>query len=176
MSETDGTPPARRPRKVLKAFRGSVVTIYWVALPLAAMLTLGALISAGTQPQSPRSWLPAAALVTMTLLIAWRLWLNRRALGRVGPVPPTRRLLTVFLPLGLLALLGLSVLALGLLWLAVAGWLLLAPEESTAGFRHLVMGAGLAMGGGAALTFLGAALTWPLIRLLKTRPVSTTGT
>lgn len=176
MSETGDTAPAPRPRKALKAFRGSVVAIYWIALPLAVMMTLGAMINAGTHPRNPQGWLLAAALVAVTLLIAWRLWLNRRALGRVGPVPPPRRLLTVFLPLGLLALVGLSVLALGLLWLVLAGWLLLAPEESTAGFRHLVMGASFATGGGAALTFLGAALTWPLVRLLRPRPVPTTGT
>lgn len=150
------------------------MAIYWVALPLAVMMTLGAVISAGLDPRTVRGWLLAAVLAAMTLLIAWRLWLNRRALGRVGPVPSPRRLLTVFLPLGLLALVGLSVLALGLLWLAVAGWLLLAPEETTAGFRHLVMGAGFAMGGGAVLTLTGAAMTLPLVQRLRARPALAT--
>lgn len=172
MSETEGQQSVARSRKALKAFRGWVVAIYWIALPLTAILAVSAVISAALTPDSVRAWLWAAAAIAFAVVIAWRLWLNRRALGLSGPLPRPRRLLTVFLPVGVLAAGGMCILGWGLIWLVIAAWLLFSPEGATEGFQQLVMGPGVALGGGVAMALIGAALMFPLVRLLRTRPAA----
>lgn len=46
-------------------------------------------------------------------LLSWRLWLNLKATGRTGPFPAPGRFWRVFVPLGLLAAVGLCLTALG---------------------------------------------------------------
>jgi hypothetical protein len=106
-------------RRSSAVFRPGVVLFYWLLLPVLLALVMAWALSAAMQPASVRNWLGLAALVALTALIAWRLWLNRRASGLTGALPGPARLLKVFLPLGLLALFGLLALMLGLMWTAI---------------------------------------------------------
>lgn len=151
-------------------FRKSVVVFYWIALPLALLVCTGWLIGAVLDPSDGNAWMMSAGAGVFAGAIGWRLWLNSRSLGRVGPVPPTRRLLLVVLPLVVLAMAGLGCAALGIAWLGIGAWLLLAPDAATSGFRDLVTGAALPIGGGALMIVVGAAMVVPLLRCLKARP------
>jgi hypothetical protein len=150
------------------------VVIYWIALPLTLLGAVSGFVSlifGFGRTSTPDYQLPMTLGCTVLAgLLVWRLWLNSRALGWAGPVPRPRRVLLVWAPLSLLALIGLLVLALGLIWLVIASLLLLAPENSTLAFRQLVMGFGIALGGGAVMSVIGAALMFPLVRLIRTRP------
>lgn len=150
-------------------FRRAVVVFYWIALPFALLLCAGWALNAGVSSSGRGLWMMAAGAGAFAALIAWRLWLNSRALGRAGPMPPTRRLLLVFLPLTVLALAGIGLVALGLIWLSVGVWLLLGPELATSGYRDLVSGAALPIGSGALMVLVGGALIVPLRRSLKAR-------
>lgn len=173
MSDAHEATPAPRPRKALRVFRGSVVVIYWVALPLAVLGALGGAAGLMFGPGQPvLQWPLTLGFAAFAVVLAWRLWLNSRALGWAGPVPRARRLLTVLLPLGILALVGLVIAAVGLVWLITGGLMLLAPENSTMTFRELVMSKGLVLGCGLAAALLGVALTLPMIRVLRARPAS----
>jgi hypothetical protein len=154
------------------AFRTAVVAIYWIALPFALLVCAGWLFSALASPSSMRLWMMTAGAAAFSGLIGWRLWLNNRALGRGGPMPPARRLLLVFLPLGMLALVGFAVAALGLAWLVAGIWILFAPEAATSGFRDLVSGPALPIGGGAVLILIGGALIAPMAFRLRARPTA----
>ena len=151
-------------------FRRAVVAFYWIALPFALLICAGWLIGAVMDPAAGQSWVMAAGAAAFSGLIAWRLWLNSRSLGRGGPMPPLRRLLLVFLPLALLALAGIGVAAMGVAWLVLGLWILSAPAAATSGFRDLVSGPALPIGGGALLILAGAALVLPLVLRLRTRP------
>jgi hypothetical protein len=150
-------------------FRKSVVVFYWVALPLVLLACTGGLISGVLAPDGVRSWAPVGGAAVLAVLIGWRLWLNSRSVGWGGPMPPPRRLLLVFAPLAVLAAAGLGMAALGFAWLALGVWLMMGPDSATSGFRDLVTGAALPIGGGIVLVMAGAALTLPLFRSLRRR-------
>lgn len=152
------------------AFRKAVVVFYWIVLPFALLACVGWLIGAVMDPSEGRSWMMAVGAAAFAGLISWRLWLNSRSLGRGGPVPPTRRLLLVFMPLAVLALAGLGLAAIGVAWLAMGLWVLFGSEAATSGFRDLVFGPALPIGGGALLILVGAALVVPLVLRLRTQP------
>ncbi len=88
-------------------FRGSLVAAYGIGLLLCLLTVAGAL----AMPKMPSRWPVVAAFAVASAVIIWRLWLYRRTYI-TGGRPPVRRLLLVFLPRSLLALVGL-VLALG---------------------------------------------------------------
>ena len=142
---------------------------YWIALPLALLLCAGWLLNAGVGAPGGNSWRMAAGAGAFAVLIAWRLWLNSRALGRTGSLPPTRRLVLVVLPFALLALAGVGIAALGLIWIATGVWLLFGSELATSGYRDLVSGAALPIGGGAFMVLVGGGMIVPLGWSLKTR-------
>ena len=151
-------------------FRRAVVVFYWIALPFALLLCAGWLLNAGVSVSGGSSWMIAAGAGAFAMVIAWRLWLNSRALGRAGPLPPTRRLLLVVLPLTVLALAGICLVALGFVWLSIGAWLLFGSELATSGYRDLVSGKALPIGGGVLMVLVGGALILPLRRSLRTRP------
>lgn len=151
-------------------FRRAVVIFYWIALPVALLLCAGWLMTAAVSPPAGKSLMMAAGSGLFAAAVGWRLWLYSRSLGRGGPLPQTRRLLLVFLPLTLLALAGIGLAALGIVWLALGLWVLLGPEAATSGYRDLVSGPALPIGAGALMTVVGAALVLPLLRRLRTRP------
>lgn len=148
------------------------MVFYWIALPFALLVCVGWLMTAATDPSDGRSWAMGGGAATFAGLIGWRLWLNSRALGRGGGVPPARRLLLVFLPLGVLALVGFGVAAMGLAWLAAGLWMLLAPEAGLSGMRDLISGPALPIGGGLLLMLIGGGLVAPLVLRLRTRPAA----
>ncbi|MFC7377980.1 hypothetical protein [Brevundimonas sp. GCM10030266] len=160
MSNIDDMTPGPRPRKVLKTFRGSVVVIYWLVLPLALLAAAGWTISLFIDPASPRSWPMATGSILFCGLLIWRLWLNSQALGRAGPLPSPRRFWSVYAPLGLLALVGLCILGLGISGAFVTTAL---PDVAPDAFP-------LAIGLSAALIVIGALMCWPILRLLLRKP------
>lgn len=156
-------------------FRKSVVIFYRVALPLCLLVCAGWLIGALMDPAAMRSWLMSAGAAAFALVIGWRLWLNSRSVGWGGPMPPPRRLLLVFLPLTILALAGLGVWTTGLAFLSFGIGLITSPDSAGAGFRDLVPGAVLYLGGGVLIIIAGVALTLPLLRSLRRKPVAADG-
>jgi len=153
-------------------FRKSVVIFYWIALPLGLLVCVGWLISALMEPAAVRSWLMSIGAATLAALIGWRLWLNSRSVGWGGPIPTRRRLLHVFLPLAVLALAGIGVAATGLAFLAFGMGLMASTDSDGAGFRDLLAGAAVYLGGGSMLFIAGGALTVPLLRSLKGKAVA----
>ena len=151
-------------------FRRAVVIFYWIALPVAVLVCVGWFLNAGVAGSDGRSWTIGGGAGVFAVLIAWRLWLNSRALGRTGPLPPARRLLLVVVPFALLALAGVALAGLGLVWIAMGVWLAFGPELATSGYRDLVSGAALPIGGGVLMAVVGGAMVVPLVRSLKTRP------
>jgi len=155
---------------MLGLFRRAVVIIYWIALPVAVMVCLGWLLSVGVGGSGRAPWTIGVGAGVFAVLIAWRLWLNSRALARTGPLPSARRLLLVVLPFALLALAGAALLGLGLVWISMGVRLLFGPELATSGYRDLVSGAALPIGGGILMAAVGGAMIIPLGWSLKTRP------
>ena len=152
-------------------FRRGVVVFYWIALPLALLLCAGWLLSAGAGAGAPRgnALMMAGGAGAVAVLIGWRLWLNSRALGRTVALPSTRQLVLVVLPFALLALAGVGLAALGLTWFSLGVWLLFGSELATSGYRDLVSGAGVPIGGGALMVLIGGGMIVPLVRSLGTR-------
>jgi hypothetical protein len=144
-----------------RLFRSSLVTVYGVGL----VLCLLAVASAIAMPLMPSRWLVATAFAAASAVIAWRLWLYRRTYI-TGGRPSTRRLLLVFLPRTLLALVGL-VLAMGglgyvLISLFVAGGP--GTEGSVDGPIRTVMSV---IGG--VMIILGGLFITPLVLALQGR-------
>ena len=158
----EGAAPAPRARKALGVFRGSVVVFYWITLPLALLMAGGWISSAVLVPTSPRHWLMVAGSLGFSALLIWRLWLNSRAIGRAGPFPSPRRFWRVYAPLGVLAILGLSLVALGIASIFIGIALARSPEPPAWPWLLPVFSASLMLGG--------AALCWPLLRLLLRKP------
>ncbi|MFN3669157.1 MAG: hypothetical protein ACK4VY_07590 [Brevundimonas sp.] len=150
-------------------FRRAVVVVYWIALPLALLLCAGSLMAGVLGDAGGNSWLMAAGAGAIAGLIAWRLWLNSRALGRTGPLPSKRRLITVFVPLAALAFAGIGLAGLGLIWLSVGLWLLIGPEAAPFSYQSLASGVALPVSG-ILLILVGGAMILPLRRSLKPRP------
>ncbi len=155
---------------MLGFFRRAVVVFYWIALPLALLLCAGWLLNAGVSAPGGNSLMMAAGAGAFSVLIGWRLWLNSRALGRSGPMPPARHLVLVVLPFALLALAGVGLVALGLIWLATGVCLMFGSELATSGYRDLVSSAALPIIGGAMMVLVGGGMIVPLGWSLKTRP------
>lgn len=151
------------PRNGLRLFRGGVVIIYWIALPLAVLITLSGLL--GMLPDGRGgAWQVqiTAASAILTLLLGWRLWLNTRALGWNGGSPRGKRLLVIWIPFAILAAVGLCLIGIGAIWIAIPH---LLPAGETDRNIYLLA---TAAGGGVAL--VGALMCWPLVRLLRRKP------
>lgn len=163
MSETDAPIIAPRPRKVLRAFRGSVVVIYGVTLPLALLGAMGGAIGLAFAPSEPPAYqLPLTlGCAAVAGLLAWRMWLNARAMGWAGPAPGPRRLLLVWAPLVALALIGLGVVLFGLVWIALAVFLMHRqdPLQMTATTAVL----------GVLTTIVGGLMIWPAFSFSRRR-------
>lgn len=143
-------------------FRKAVVIFYWLILPLVLLGCLGGVFAAVVNPANPRPWLSAAVAAAFAGLIGWRLWLNSRAVGWGGPMPPARRLLLVFAPLAVVALTGVVVKFLGLAWLGAGLW------YADRGAEDAAIGALI---GGVLASGSGAALIVPLALRLRRRPL-----
>ena len=142
-----------------------MVVIYWIALPLALLAAGGWISSLFFVPEETRNWWFAAGSVGFCALLIWRLWLNSHALGRTGPFPPPRRFWRVFVPLGLLALVGLCLAGLGM------GAAILAAT----GLRQAPPGVmPTAVGAAVFLITLGCGMCWPLVSRLLRRPSEVT--
>ncbi len=163
MSETETPVIAPRPRKVLRAFRGSVVVIYGVTLPLALLGAMGGAVGlAFAQSEPPAYQLPLTlGCVAVAALLAWRMWLNARAMGWAGPPPGPQRLLLVWAPLVALALIGLCVVLFGLVWIALAVFLMHRHDP----IQLTAMTAAL----GALTTLIGGLMIWPVFSLSRRR-------
>lgn len=146
------------------------MVFYWITLPLSLLVWMGWLAGAVMDPADTRSWLMSAGAAALAAVIGWRLWLNSRSVGWSGPIPQTRRLLLVFLPLTVLAIAGTGVAATGLAVLALGVGLLASPDTRAVGTGGLAMGAALYLGGGVLIVLVGAALTFPLLRSLGRKP------
>lgn len=153
--------------KGLRLFRRFVVIVYWAALPLCLLVAVAALFNAPAP-----NWPLAAAAAAFALLVMWRLRLNRLALGHSAAVPGAGRLVRVFLPLGVLALLGVLAILLGLAWIVIAivmardPSMMIAPELAQASTVY----PWLLGGSGVILVGIGAAVVWPFVRLFRKTP------
>lgn len=150
-------------------FRKAVTAIYWVALPISLLFCAGWLLSAFVSPSPGQEWLMAMGSGAFAALIAWRLWLNSRALGWAAGPPRPRRLLLVVLPLLVLALAGVALAAIGVVWLGLGIWLISVPESAASGYRDLVSAPVIPIAGGVMLVLVGGLLGAPLIRSLRRR-------
>lgn len=145
-----------------------MVVIYWIALPLCVLAFVASFATVSPEGRYAPSWTIAPVAAALAGVIGWRLWLYRRALGAAGPLPSGPRVLSAFLPRILLAVLGVVVILLGLAWTGFGLWLALDPPSIAQSGDRLF---NLAIAGGGLLTLgLGAALNWPLLRLLTRRP------
>lgn len=142
-------------------FRKAVVVIYWVTLPLALLVCAGWLIGAVMKPADAQPWMMAGA-AAFAGLVGWRLWLNSRALGWGGPMPPAPRLLMVFAPLAAVAFAGIGVMAVGLAWLIYGFWLTDVPHAGDVAVGPLI--------GGVLSLGVGGALIAPLALCLRRKP------
>lgn len=152
------------PRNGLRLFRGGVVIIYWIALPFAVLGALSGLLGIMLPDGQGGAWQMqiTAASALLTLLLGWRLWLNTRALGWNGGLPRGKRLLVIWIPFAILAVVGLCLIGIGAIWIAVPH---LLPEGEADRNVYLLA---TAAGGGVAL--VGALMFWPLVRLLRRKP------
>ena len=151
-------------------FRRAVVIFYWIALPVAVLVCVGWFLNAGVAASDGRSWTIGVGAGVFAVLIAWRLWLNSRALGRTGPLPSARRLLLVVVPFALLALAGVALAGLGLIWISMGIWLAFGPGLDTSSYGDLFFDFALPVGAGSVMAVIGGAMIVPLVRSLKTRP------
>lgn len=151
------------------AVRRALTWLYWPVLALALIVAMGWLLGAITGPRHVYNAVGALGSTLFAALVGWRLWLNTRSLGKGGAIPSLDRLLRVFLPFGILALVGLFIVATGIAM--IAGWWFVTFGEidSTGGdvapeLHHF----GLI---GTAAMLVGAGLCWPLLRKLTRRRV-----
>jgi len=158
-----------------RMFGRVVIAVYWLALPLCLLVFVGSFASVSPTGTYQPIWMSAAGSAGLALLIGWRLWLNTRALGHGGPLPSLRKLVFVFLPLVLLALVCAGVALLGLVWLGLGLWLAVqpgAPDSAliyTAGIMDGRVTGGLMAGLGVLVLLAGMALNLPILRLLTRR-------
>ncbi|QTC92079.1 hypothetical protein [Brevundimonas goettingensis] len=142
-------------------FRSSLVTVYGIGLVLCLLTIAGAV----AMPRAPSRWAVVAAFTAAAAVIVWRLWLYRRTYV-TGGRPPARRLLLVFLPRAVLAVVGLVLALAGVGYIIISFALVRAPgfQETESGSTQTMMcviGGVLALVGGLFLT--------PLILALRGR-------
>ena len=144
-----------------RLFRGALVTVYGVGLVLCLLAVVGVVAT----PLMPSSWPVAAAFAATAAMIGWRLWLYRRTYI-TGGRPSTRRLLLIFLPRTLLALVGLVLAMGGLGYVLISLFVVGGPgtEGSVDGPIRTVM---TVIGG--VLIILGGLFITPLVLALKGR-------
>ncbi len=135
------------------------MVIYGVTLPLAILCAMGGAVGLAFATSEPPVYQLSMTLGFAVLagLLAWRMWLNSRALGWAGAAPGPRRILLVWAPLVALALVGLLVALFGLVWIALAVFLMQRQDPMLPLTATAVLGA-LAIA-------LGGLMIWPVIRL-----------
>ncbi len=142
--------------------RKCFIAIYWIVLPLSVLLTIGWAVGTAFAPLKWQNWFGMVGMLTFSCAVGWRLWLNRRATGLTSSLPSRARLLRVFVPLGLLSLVGFVVAALGIAWLMVGTALLKEPG----------LNGEFQIAAGVLVILLGLALCWPFwSRLAATRTI-----
>lgn len=139
------------------------MVIYGVTLPLALLGAMGGAVGlAFAQSEPPPYQLPLTlGFAAVAALLAWRMWLNARAVGWAGPPPGPRRLLLVWAPLVTLALIGLCVALFGLVWIALAVFLMHRQDPLQATATTAVLG--------ALTTVVGGLMIWPVFSLSRRR-------
>ena len=161
-----------------RAFRKSLVAIYWIALPLCLLTFVASFATFSLDGYAP-SWRLMAGSAALAAFIGWRLRLNARALGLVGDMPPRRRLLRVFLPLALLSLVGLAVILLGIAWTGLGLWLAFQPGALDSRLFHPEgvmdgrLSSFLLAAFGLLTLVVGVAFNLPLLRILNRKPAET---
>ncbi len=144
-----------------RLFRGSLVAVYGVGLVLCLLVVAGAV----AMPRTPSRWAVAAAFAAASAVIVWRLWLYRRTYV-TGGRPPVRRLLLVFLPLSLLAVVGLLLTLGGLVYVIISLTLAGGPgfRETFGDSERTAMGVF-----GGVVAVIGGLFMTPLILALRGR-------
>lgn len=148
-----------------RPFQRLIIAIYWVAIPV---LVLGA-ASVSQLDRLPGRWSIATGLCLGAMLLCWRLWLYRRALGVGGAAPPLRRLLLVWAPLAVLAFAGFAVVLVGFMVFAIPFLVMSEPKfgVATYGWSNWCVIAVFAL----VVVAFGAGLMSPLVLMLrKCRP------
>lgn len=162
-----------------RAFRKSLVVIYWIALPLCLLVFVASFATFNSTGGYAPSWRMMAGSAALAALIGWRLRLNARALRLVGDMPPPRRLLRVFLPLALLSFVGLAVILLGIAWTGLGLWMAFQPGALDSRLFYpggMIDGrlSGFLLASLGLLTLVvGLALNLPLLRILNRKPAET---
>jgi hypothetical protein len=139
------------------------VVIYGVALPLTILGAVGGAAGLAFAPSEPPAYqLPMTlGFAVLAGLLAWRMWLNSRALGWAGAAPGPQRILLVWAPLIALALVGLLVALFGLVWIGLAVFLMQRQDPAPVTDITAVLG--------VLATVLGCLMIWPVIGLLRRR-------
>ena len=141
-----------------------MTVIYLIALPVALLVTAGWVSSIALVPGSSRNWLMAGGSIGFCALLSWRLWLNLKATGRGGALPAPGRFWRVFVPLGLLAVAGLCLTAIGVAAGVIAG----------ATWNEAPLGMAVTFVTVAAMLIpVGGWMCWPFVRLLLKAPSTT---
>lgn len=116
-------------RKFSRLFRRFAMVVYGLTLPLCLLVLFVGVAGGDAEGQHQLNWgLILGSILAMAVLV-WRLRLNRRALGDPAAVPTVRRLLLVFMPLGIVAVAGVLVAATGVVWVALGIWLVADPQN-----------------------------------------------
>lgn len=141
-------------RKFSRLFRRFAMVVYGLTLPLCLLVLFVGVAGGDAQGQHQLNWGLILGSVLAMAVLFWRLRLNRRALGDPAVMPTLRRLLLVFIPLGIVAVAGVLMAATGLIWAALGIWLVVDPQN---GQSLLYMPAGVidARITGVVLVFIG---------------------
>jgi len=138
--------------------------LYWPVLGLGLIVTMGWVLGAIVGPRHALNAVGALASISFTGLVAWRLWLNKRSLGEGGPFPGPGTLLRVFLPLGVIALVGLLIVAVGITMIVVWSSVTLGEAPGVAVYEAPELSYFGLIGGAALL--VGTGMCWPMFRRL----------
>ncbi|WP_396595133.1 hypothetical protein [Brevundimonas sp. R86498] len=158
MSDDPTSPRFLRARRTLSRV---VVVIYSLVLPVALLSIGGAIYTLRVSDQPWHQWAWIFGSAGVALVLGWRLWLNARALGWTAPQLGIKRILIVWTPLVLLALLGLLLIACGALWIAVPHFV--ADKASADAIATPITIAGI------IAVFIGGLLCGPAVLVLRRR-------
>lgn len=160
---------------VLRLFRRFAMVVYVLALPFCLLVLFMALAGTDAEGHYQPNWALGLGSVVAMGVLAWRLRLNRRALGHSATMPPPGRLLRVFIPASLGAAAGLLLAILGAFCIWLGLWLVFdtdhAPSllDMPAGVPEAMVSAALLISLGLAFVTAGAMPGLFFLRLFRTR-------
>ncbi len=117
-------------QRVVKLFRRFAMVVYGLTLPLCLLVLFVGVAGDDAQGRHQLNWGMILGSVLAMAVLVWRLHLNRRALGGPAAIPTLRRLLLVFVPLGIVAVAGVLMAAIGLVWTALGIWMVVDPQNA----------------------------------------------